>query len=234
MGAMYQNQFSTRRQQRSASGCGRIAMFGGGCIVILLLGFVGLIVAGGFLWDRGTEAGGNFVSNWLSDQIATDISERVDAVEHVHSDLPEPRHFDNRDEYLHFLESYNREFAGAMERVAELVRRPELRDDDWADHVAREIALVRQLESNAREANPPAELETAHGHWTHGMGEYRRAIDATANAVDNLSISEFGEAVGALSAATQSYLAMAQSLDDMGALEDLQTIEELRQIEQTQ
>jgi hypothetical protein len=234
MGAMYQNQFSPRRQQRSTSGCGNVAVFGGGCVVILLLGFVGLLVAGGLLWDRGTEAGGNFVSSWLSDQIATDISERVDAVELAESDLPEPRNFEHRDEYLKFLENYNREFASAMERVADLVRRPDLQDDEWADQVAREIAVVRQLESRAREANPPTGLETAHDHWTHGMGEYRRAIDSTASAVDNLSLSEFGEGVGALSTATQSYIAMAQSLDDMGALDDLQIIEDLRQIEQTQ
>jgi hypothetical protein len=220
-----------QRRQQSGGGCGRIALFGGGCVLLLILGFVGIIVAAGLFWDRGTEAGGNLVSNWVTDQFGTDLSDRADAIEDVTADLPEARDFDDRDSYLEFLDSYNREFVAAMERVADLVRRPQLQDDDWQDSLAREIALIRHMESEASNITPPEDFQQAHEHWTTGMSEYRQAIDSTANAMDNVSPTQLGEAVGSLSMAVQSYISMAESLDQMGAMDDLQTIEELRNIE---
>ncbi len=230
---MNQRHYGQQRRQ-SGGGCGKIALYGGGCIVILMLGFVGIIVAGSLFWDRGTEAGGNFVAGWVTDRFGTDISDRAESIEHVTSDLPEARQFDDRDSYLEFLESYHREFASAMERVAALVQRPQLQDDDWADDLAHEIAVIRHLESEARDVTPPEEFQQAHDHWVQGMGEYRQAIDSTASAIDNLSPTQLGEAVGSLSRATQSYISMAESLDEMGALDDLKTIEELRNIQHQQ
>jgi hypothetical protein len=227
---MNQYQYGQRRQQ-SGGGCGRLALYGGGCIVVVIVGFVGLIVAGSLFWDRGVDAGSNLVSNWASEQFGTDLSDRADAVEDATSNLPEARSFENREDYLHFLDEYNREFVASMERVAELVRRPQLQDDGWQDNLAREIAVVRHLEDEAHEVAAPEGFEQAHQHWVSGMGEYRRAIDSTASAMDNLSPSQLAEAVGSLSTATQSYIQMAESLDEMGALDDLQTIEELRDIE---
>lgn len=226
---MYQQRYSEPYRQKSSSGCGKFALIGGGCLVVLLIGFVGMLIAGGLLWDRGTEAGGNFVSNWVSEQIGTDISDRADAVDNVSSELPDAREFDNREDYLSFLDSYNKEFVASMERVAELVSSPQLQDDQWADDVAQEIALIRHLEEEARDVTPPEDLQPAHDHWLTGMSEYRRAVDTTASALDNASISELGEGIGALSSATQSYAQMARSLDDMGVLDDLETIEDLNE-----
>jgi hypothetical protein len=225
---MNQYQYSQPYRKKSNSGCGRVAVIGGGCVVVLLLGFVGILVTGGLLWDRGTEAGGNFVSNWVSEQIGTDISARADAVAHVSADLPDARVFHEREEYLAFLDSYNREFARSMERVANLVSSPQLQNDEWANEVATEIALIRHIENEARHATPPEELSPAHEHWVSGMEDYRRAIDTAASALDNASISELGEGIGALSSATQSYIQMARELEDLGVIEDLHTIEELK------
>jgi hypothetical protein len=209
-------------------------MVGGGCVAFVVVGFVVLIIAGSLFWDRGTEAGGNFVSSWLTDQFGTDISQRVDAVDGVTADLPEAGHIEDRDSYLHFLDEYNREFVAAMERVAELVRRPQLQDDTWQDNLAAEIALVRHMEQEAQQVTPPEEFETAHQQWTSAMSEYRQAVDSTADAMDNISPTQLGEAVGSLSSAIQTYIEMGRTLDELGALDDLQTIEELRDLQHQQ
>lgn len=231
---MNQHQYRQTQSRQSGGGCGRIALIGGGCAVFVVVGFIVLIVAGSLFWDRGTEAGGNFVSSWVSDQLGTDISQRVDAVDDLTSDLPEARDFDNRNDYLHFLDRHNAEFAAAMQRVADLVRRPQLQDDEWQDDLAREIALVRHLEQEAQRATPPEDFETAHQQWTTGMTEYRQAIDSTADAMDNLSPTQLGEAVGSMSSAIQTYIQMAESLDELGALDDLESLEELRNLQQQQ
>ncbi|TVR68728.1 MAG: hypothetical protein EA415_15715 [Sphaerobacteraceae bacterium] len=231
---MNQRTYHQTQSRQSGGGCGRIAMIGGGCVAFVVVGFVVLIVAGSLFWDRGTEAGGNFVSSWLTDQFGTDISDRAASVDDFAEDLSEPQAFGDRESYLHFLEEYNREFAATMGRVADLVRRPQLQDDDWQDKLAREIAMVRHLEQEAGNATPPEEFETAHERWTTGMTEYRQAIDSTASALDSLSPSQLGEAVGSLSSATQSYIQMGEALDELGALEDLETIEKLRDLQHQQ
>jgi hypothetical protein len=222
-------QYSQPYRQKSNSGCGKVAMVGGGCIVVLLLGFVGLLVTGGLLWDRGTEAGGNVVSNWVSQQIGTDISDRADAVEDLAFSLPEAREFDDSESYMDFLKSYHQEFAASMQRVGELVSDPQMRDEDWSSQLAQEIALIRHLEEEAQQVSPPPDMQEAHGHWIEGMGEYRRAVDKTASALDNASLSDLAEGVGALSSATRSYIQMGQILDDMGVLDDQETIRKLRE-----
>jgi hypothetical protein len=229
---MNQYQQTYPQRSRSTSGCGKIAMIGGGCVVIMVIAFIGLLVAGGLLWDRGSEAGGNFVSNWISDRYGSDISDRADAIDDVTANLPEARDFDNQEDYLNFLESYNREFARAMQETADLLSRPQLQNDAWLDDVARQIAIVRQLESEARSVTPPAELQPAHDHWVDGMSEYRSAVDSAASALDNLSPSQLMESITSLNNATQSYIQMGRTLDDMGLLEDLQTMEQLREIDQ--
>jgi hypothetical protein len=234
VGIMNQYQYSQPYRKKSNSGCGRVAIFGGGCVVVLLLGFVGLLVAGGLLWDRGTEAGGNVVSNWVSEQIGTDISDRVDAVEGIDLALPEAREFDDSESYMDFLESYHKEFAASMQRVGELVSDPKMRDDEWSGQLAQEIALIRYLEEEAHQVTPPADMNEAHGHWTEGMGEYRRAMDKTASALDNASLSDLAEGIGALSSATRSYVQMGQILDDMGVLEDRETIRKLQEAQPEQ
>lgn len=228
---MNQYQYGRQNRQRSGGGCGKIALIGGGCLLVVILGFVGLLIVGGFFWDRGTEAGGNLVSDWVSDQIGTDIEDRANAIDDVTADLPEAREFDDRDSYLEFLDSYNREFVASMERIARLVQNPQLRNDAWADDVAREIALIRHLEDEARDVTPPEEFSEAHQHWVTGMDEYRKAIDSTASALDNVSPNQLADAISSLNSATQSYISMAESLDEMGALEDMETIEELRNLE---
>lgn len=231
---MNQHQYRGPQRGQSGGGCGRIALIGGGCLAVVVVGFVVLIVAGSLFWDRGTEAGGNFVSSWISDQIGTDISQRADAVDDMTSDLPEARDFESRDDYLRFLDQYNYEFAAAMQRVADFVRNPQLQDDEWQDELAREIALVRHLEQEAHQATPPEEFATAHQQWTTGMTEYRQAIDSAADAMDNVSPTQLGEAIGLMSSAIQNYIQMAESLDELGALDDLESIEELRNLQQQQ
>jgi hypothetical protein len=208
-------------------------MFGGGCVVIVFLGFIGLLVAGGLFWDRGTEAGTNFASNWVAEQFGSDISDRADAVTEVSSDLPEAREFNDRDSYLEFLDSYHREFATTMESVAELLRNPQIQNEEWQDDMAQQIAVIRHLDAEAREVTPPPDLEDAHDNWVNGMGEYRRAVDTTASAVDNVSPSQLVEAIGALNSATQFYVETARSLDDIGALDELETLENLQEIEES-
>jgi hypothetical protein len=188
-----------------------------------------MLVAGGLFWDRGTEAGGNFVSNWVSEQIGTDISDRADAVQDVTVNLPDARDFDNNDAYIEFMKSYHQEFAASMQRVGDLVSDPRMRDDDWTDRLAGEIAVIRHLEQEATQVSPPPDMQEAHDHWVTGMGEYRRAVDTTASALDNASLSDLAEGIGALSSATQSYIQMGQILDDMGVLEDSETIQNLRE-----
>jgi hypothetical protein len=229
---MNQRQYRQPRSRQSSGGCGRIAMIGGGCVAFVVVGFIVLIVAGSLFWDRGTEAGGNFASSWVSERFGTDISQRADSVEDLAADLPEARQFNSREEYLHFLDSYNAEFAAAMQRVADLVRSPQFQNDDWQDQLANEIALVRHMEQEVQQAAPPEEFETAHQQWTTGMSEYRQAIDSTADALDNLSSTQLGEAVGSMSSAIQTYIEMAESLDELGALDELESLEELRNLQQ--
>ncbi len=207
-------------------------MIGGGCVLVLILGFVGLLVAGGLLWDRGVDAGGNIVSNWVEDQIGTDISDRDDAEPTLSADLPEPRAFETRDEYLQFLDAYTREFGLTMENIAELLANPQLRDDDWQSEMAREIAAIRQVEEQARSAQPPDAFNDAHEQWSNGMGEYRRAVDSTANALDSASPSGLVDAIDALNNATRSFIEMGRMLEDIGALDELQQLEDLDEIEQ--
>ena len=228
---MNQPSYYPQNQQRSGGGCGRLALIGGGCIVVVILGFVAVIVAGSLFWDRGVEMGENAVSSWVSDQFGTDISERAESVDEVSSDLPEARSFEDRDSYMEFLDSYHREFAASMERVGELVQNPQLRDEAWQDELAQEIAVIRHLEEEARSVEPPADFQEAHDHWVTGMGEYRQATDSAASAMDDLSPARFAEAIGSLSMATRSYIQMAENLDQMGALDDLREMEELREMD---
>ena len=228
---MSQPSYYPQHQQRSGGGCGRLALIGGGCIVVLILGFVGIIVAGSLFWDRGVEMGENAVSSWVSDQFGTDISDRAESVDEVSADLPEARSFQDRDSYLEFLDSYHREFAASMERVGELVQNPQLRDEAWQDELAQEIAVIRHLEDEAQGVEPPAEFEEAHQHWVNGMGEYRQATDSAASAMDDLSPTRFAEAIGSLSMATRSYIQMAENLNETGALDDLREMEELREMD---
>ncbi len=228
---MNQSSYYQQSQRQSGGGCGRIALYGGGCLVVVLIGFVGIIVAGSLFWDRGVDAGGNLVSNWVSDQFGTDIGERADSADEVTADLPDARSFGDGDSYLEFLDAYHREFAASMERVAELVQNPQLRNDDWQDDLAREIAVIRHLEDEARDVDPPEDFQDAHEHWVTGMGEYRQAIDSTASAMDELSPTQFAEAIGSLTMATRSYIHMAENLEQMGALDELREMEELREMD---
>lgn len=228
---MNQPSYYPQNEQRSGGGCGRLVLIGGGCIVVLILGFVGFIVAASLFWDRGVELGGNVVSDWATDQFGTDVSERAESVDEVGADLPEARSFEDRDSYLEFLDSYHREFAASMERVGELVQNPQLRDDEWQDDLAQEIAVIRHLEEEAQSVEPPADFQEAHDHWVTGMSEYRKATDSAAGAMDELSPARFAEAIGSLGMATESYVQMAENLDEMGALDDLREMEELREMD---
>lgn len=228
---MRQNRFGPRSAPGSG-GCSRYLLIGGGCLAVLIIGLIGAFVVGGLLWDRGSEAGANWASDWVSDRFGTDISERADLAEETIEDLPEPENFNGTDGYVEFLKSHNREFANAMDELGRLLSRPQLNDDQWSDDVAEQIAVIRQLESQAQQAAPPDGMEETHQHWLEGMGEFRRATDMTARAMDDFSPSGLGDAVDAMNNATHSYVAMAETLRDQGVLDDLEPIEDLETVDQ--
>lgn len=174
-----------------------------------------MILAAGLFWDRATVAGLNWATDWVVDRASSDISDRVADAEDSMSHLPEPRQFDSRAEYLDALNAYNREFLTAMGRISALLSNPRLQDDDWSEDVAEQIAVIRHLESRAEAMGPPNDTREVHEHWVSSVREYRRAMDSTASALDNLSPTELVEAIASMERATESYESMRRSLDEL-------------------
>lgn len=216
----------------SGRGCSRFLLIGGGCLLLLILGLVGTVIAGGMIWDRTTDAGGAWASNWISDRLGSDISERADEAQQVSDSLPEPRTFNDEDAYVDFLRSHNQEAVAAVEELGRLLSSPRLNDDQWADDVAGQVAVIRQLEEQARQATPPEHLQDAHEHWVTGMQELRRASDSAATALDEFNLGAIGEALDSMNHAASSYASMAENLREQGVVDEIETVDELPPVEQ--
>ncbi|MFW6076045.1 MAG: hypothetical protein ACOC9Y_10650 [Chloroflexota bacterium] len=202
-------------------------LIGGGCLLILIIGLVGTLIAGGVIWDRATDEGSDWASDLVSEQLGNDISDRADDTEQVPESLPEPRSFSDEDAYVDFLRSHNQEAVSAVEELGSLLSSPQLNDDQWSDDVAGQIAVIRQVEERARQASPPDQLQSAHEDWTTAMQEFRRASDSTATALDEFDIGAIGEALDSMNRAARSYASMADSLREQGIVEDIESVDGL-------
>lgn len=229
---MQPNRFNSGFRSTSGGGCSRFLLIGGGCLAVIVVGLICVVVGGGFLWDRSTEEGGNWASEWLSEQIGTDISDRAEEADQITGSLPEPASFDSEDEYLEFLRAHNREAVAAVEEIGRLLSNPRPNNDQWKDDVAQQVSVIRQLEEQVRQATPPGHLQDAHNHWVTGMEEFRRASDSTVDALDNFSPGSLGDALDAMNNAAQSYARMAETLREQGVVDQIETIDGLTPVEQ--
>jgi hypothetical protein len=209
-----QYQYRPQSQTQSGGGCGRVLILAGGCLVVVLIASVAVILAAGLIWDRGSEAGINWATNWAVDRASSDIGDRIGDDGEASDGDREPRQIDDRDEYLDALETYNQEFLTAMEEIARLLSNPHLQDDDWSEAVAGQIREIRRIEADARAISPPPGMDQVHDAWVESLGESRRAMDLAAGALDELSPTRLVEALEAMDQATRSYESMVDSLNE--------------------
>jgi hypothetical protein len=202
--------FNPNTRESSGSGCGRIALFGAGCLVISIVSVIALVVAASVFWERGSEP----VVGWALDRAiggSSDVSSRVDNIDVAVFEIPAARDFDNRDDYLSHVDQYNREIGQAIEQISRLLSSPQLQDEQWNDDLARELARIRNVRDQARQIDPPDDLQHVHQHWADGIDGVGSAFDSVAEALDDLSPSKLVEAVSSLESASRSYAEMMEA-----------------------
>ena len=211
---MNPHQFNPQTSRQSSSGCGRLALVGAGCIVILIVGLVGFVVAANILWDRGSEP----AVRWAFERAiggSSDVSSRVEDADVSEFDIPDARSFDNRDEYIQAAEDYHREIGRAIEEIGRLLSDPDFQGDQWNDDLAQQLARIRHVRDQARDVEPPSELESVHEHWVNGVDGVTEAMNSVAEGLDDLSPSKLVEAFESLDQASRSYRSMTEALQEM-------------------
>jgi hypothetical protein len=199
--------------QQSSSGCGRLFLIFGGCLAVFVIGAVGLILAAGIFWDRGSEAGRDWAIGWIIDRSTSDVADPIPDARPATSDVTLTRRIETRQEYLDTLEMYNRQFADAMEGAGRLLSNPQLNDEQWKSDVAAQIAQIRRIEGEARAIDPPEEMAQVHEHWVDSLSEFNRAMDSLADGLDTLNPAQLFVAIDAMERATRSYESMLHELE---------------------